>query len=197
MSSLETPPQTWRRLLLNCNLNHLDRNTSTDVEKTISRDAENIRLQKHLHGRGEDCHGKRQASHSPETPPRTRRRQEAMQNAHQWEGNTSTDVEKTRPDTSRRPIRSKHLHGRGEDMRSAMVTFPVRETPPRTWRRLGRRVVPEALRRNTSTDVEKTERPVHRSSKRWKHLHGRGEDSPSPFLPVRSLETPPRTWRRR
>ena len=35
------------------------------------------------------------SAYGGETPPRTWRRQEAMQNAHQWEGNTSTDVEKT------------------------------------------------------------------------------------------------------
>ena len=30
----------------------------------------------------------------------------------------------------------------------------------------------------------------------FKHLHGRGEDTPSPFAPKSLTETPPRTWRR-
>ena len=53
------------------------------------------------------------------------------------------------------------------------------------------------LRRNTSTDVEKTK------SLHWfrtflrKHLHGRGEDPSKNRASISGRETPPRTWRKR
>ncbi len=51
--------------------------------------------------------------------------------------------------------------------------------------------------RNTSTDVEKTNNGCSALTANRKHLHGRGEDSDFSLSSVRSLETPPRTWRRR
>ena len=110
--------------------------------------------------------------------------------------NTSTDVEKTRPESSSRRRAWKHLHGRGEDTPSPFAPKSLTETPPRTWRRrlfdLGRsnRVG------NTSTDVEKTLFPCQAGQRRRKHLHGRGED-PDVLPQVKRMEeTPPRTWRR-
>ena len=50
------------------------------------------------------------------------------------------------------------------------------ETPPRTWRRLNEF--------------------HHEPGRRWKHLHGRGEDAVGRHSFCGAAETPPRTWRR-
>ena len=71
-------------------------------------------------------------------------------------GNTSTDVEKTRPWRFCSKRREKHLHGRGEDSGLAQK--------------------PRDRGRNTSTDVEKTISGLRLLVLVWKHLHGRGED---------------------
>ena len=51
---LETPPRTWRRHISAGDLCYIQRNTSTDVEKTLWRWFRCHSFQKHLHGRGED-----------------------------------------------------------------------------------------------------------------------------------------------
>ena len=94
-ASLETPPRTWRRLR---------RHSSSAVSAW-----------KHLHGRGEDLKEMGMASALGETPPRTWRRRHHAFLQDRRVGNTSTDVEKTIPDTSLFSHFRKHLHGRGED----------------------------------------------------------------------------------
>ena len=174
--SMETPPRTWRRLEALLLGTKRSRNTSTDVEKTKTPDRARLSLQKHLHGRGEDC---------------CRLFSDADR-----QGNTSTDVEKT---SSRPEVRMptwKHLHGCGEDSVRAYIVMTAGETPPRTWRRLARFLHTVTARRNTSTDVEKTSAGDTGLWHFEKHLHGRGEDpvvAPTSKLP---RETPPRTWRR-
>ncbi len=71
-------------------------------------------------------------------------------------GNTSTDVEKTLCAQSSVTFPEKHLHGRGEDLHLRREGLGYEETPPRTWRRLRVALQKQRLRRNTSTDVEKT-----------------------------------------
>ena len=93
---------------------------------------------KHLHGRGEDCG--------------------SCGNASAGTGNTSTDVEKTNNRPKIWPSNRKHLHGRGEDGRGLLINTAGLETPPRTWRRHYQQVPDFYVRRNTSTDVEKTAR---------------------------------------
>ncbi len=90
----------------------------------------------------------------------------------------------------------KHLHGRGEDLAPPVFFGMSTETPPRTWRRLALASGCGRYLGNTSTDVEKTSAKPKESSIRWKHLHGRGEDMVSSLCTDKSLETPPRTWRR-
>ena len=91
----ETPPRTWRRLWKSpANAQWLG-NTSTDVEKTGRRGRKTKRLQKHLHGRGEDCGQRSRTARPRETPPRTWRRQFNNRPNCFYQGNTSTDVEKT------------------------------------------------------------------------------------------------------
>ena len=50
----ETPPRTWRRPSNSSQSSFADRNTSTDVEKTLFLACPSPCGQKHLHGRGED-----------------------------------------------------------------------------------------------------------------------------------------------
>ena len=92
--------------------------------------------------------------------------------------------------------RGKHLHGRGEDFGILTACRTKEETPPRTWRRRVNRHRTNALHGNTSTDVEKTHASNSKVLKTQKHLHGRGEDCINASLTARTLETPPRTWRR-
>ena len=133
--------------------------------------------QKHLHGRGEDFEAARQSEPSGETPPRTWRRPGYYSGQRTFQGNTSTDVEKTDVHLLAQAAQPrKHLHGRGEDPAAMFLTFSPIETPPRTWRRLFVWRRKHQVGRNTSTDVEKTQKA------RIKLRYGE--------------ETPPRTWRR-
>ena len=90
----------------------------------------------------------------------------------------------------------KHLHGRGEDTLFSSLFSPLKETPPRTWRRLNGLLFSILRKGNTSTDVEKTRIGSERNGWGEKHLHGRGEDGPVHTDKFCDLETPPRTWRR-
>ena len=151
-------------------------NTSTDVEKTRSRESLLISSWKHLHGRGEDSRMSQAPRFDLETPPRTWRRRAVNARNLASSRNTSPDVEKTSSTASLSKRFKKHLHGRGED--SIRVTFPSVgwETPPRTWRRRGARAKEWVDGRNTSTDVEKTPTEGMVQIVAEKHLHGRGED---------------------
>ena len=90
----------------------------------------------------------------------------------------------------------KHLHGRGEDKARIFFKTPSMETPPRTWRRHPLSFCSSFAGGNTSTDVEKTCAECSRHKRLRKHLHGRGEDCLYGEGNTRSVETPPRTWRR-
>ena len=193
---METPPRTWRRPrgFDPCNVG--SRNTSTDVEKTSGSCWRRSPRRKHLHGRGEDLDTTVDGNSLIETPPRTRRRPVRRRQIVEVFGNTSTDVEKTLSLFPQRITLKKHLHGRGEDPVVSGHTFPLWETPPRTWRRQGPLFYSYSTVRNTSTDVEKTiSDPLSVVFDR-KHLHGRGEDSKLLQLLNLLQETPPRTWRR-
>ena len=155
---------------------NIQRNTSTDVEKTAAKIIASCKDRKHLHGRGEDF---------PVLTPVTHIGR-----------NTSTDVEKTLKSPPVKAIDRKPLHGRGEDATSIASQPQGGETPPRTWRRPFVNLWYTGTARNTSTDVEKTWRVLTRHSKGWKHLHGRGEDEQRRPGSWWNSETPPRTWRR-
>ena len=175
-TSPETPPRTWRRL---CTVQaaEVDQgNTSTDVEKTSGIAQNLLRIAKHLHGRGEDIAKTIHEARRSETPPRTWRRLIIEFHHLSICRNTSTDVEKTKyvPEIVERA--GKHLHGRGEDSHCVSSQRAQSETPPRTWRRLGTELFPVVNRRNTSTDVEKTDTSFTLNATGVKHLHGRGED---------------------
>ena len=132
------------------------RNTSTDGEKTTTIYSLSIPDWKHLHGRGEDLLFGLPSCAVPETPPRTWRRRRACHRHRPGNGNTSTDVEKTRISALAPTEFWKHLHGRGEDANKRKGANIAVETPPRTWRRRRHLVVGKKATGNTSTDVEKT-----------------------------------------
>ena len=171
-------------------------NTSTDVEKTPWGLRNLIALRKHLHGRGEDVACGFLMLSCVETPPRTWRRPKHAVDDGEALGNTSTDVEKTIVGASFSFWIEKHLHGREEDLWVSRIFESCKETPPRTWRRPGKRPIEVDMCRNTSTDVEKTDLIPYKRSFDGKHLHGRGEDVVVPSMKRSSKETPPRTWRR-
>ena len=91
----ETPPRTWRRRGIKAAGRLASGNTSTDVEKTPSRLPLTIGVEKHLHGRGEDCMNASLTAMTLETPPRTWRRLRDENLQDSFNRNTSTDVEKT------------------------------------------------------------------------------------------------------
>ena len=192
----ETPPRTWRRPRERYFVRVEDRNTSTDVEKTPNIIGGITGFEKHLHGRGEDQTHSTTTYQLSETPPRTWRRHHHEVRRVATCGNTSTDVEKTRLKLTEETTNKKHLHGRGEDQAKRNRTLPATETPPRTWRRLAVGTKKPQSRGNTSTDVEKTFMTEAAMGTIRKHLHGRGEDQNVCGQIVRSVETPPRTWRR-
>ena len=173
----ETPPRTWRRPPRRIIAGDTQRNTSTDVEKTILPTNGDRQPQKHLHGRGEDSLANGTPARPAETPPRTWRRRRfciasfchfqetpprtwrrrQQRDLVAWVlGNTSTDVEKTGSRAEHRPRLWKHLHGRGEDYPPLYPPKPPKETPPRTWRRQAKKRIDDGWIGNTSTDVEKT-----------------------------------------
>ena len=132
-------------------------NTSTDVEKTFASDNLDTLTEKHLHGRGEDFRGRRKDQVLRETPPRTWRRPQNVRSPSAAARNTSTDVEKTKRGLNKMRKPKKHLHGRGEDFKEFLCVVCLKETPPRTWRRLDTRHSFTKSFGNTSTDVEKTD----------------------------------------
>ena len=175
---LETPPRTWRRLVIYVMSVCDDGNTSTDVEKTSPSFGLRKTPGKHLHGRGEDNPPRRPPPAVLETPPRTWRRRRAQRETTKGSRNTSTDVEKTPSAFFELCCFRKHLHGRGEDVErvcnlsdelgntstdvektNVVLTHQIlgKETPPRTWRRPCKVSSVSNCLRNTSTDVEKTD----------------------------------------
>ena len=214
----ETPPRTWRRPPRRSKPKFGSGNTSTDVEKTNTAKSSHAIAEKHLHGRGEDSVATEPTHSFSETPPRTWRRlinesKHVFSFEKHLHGRGEDRValgelgcgEETPPRTWRRLRRSgetshtrrKHLHGRGEDGSGRGNSSHFLETPPRTWRRPSSERRASARRRNTSTDVEKTQYAYDQFLLKWKHLHGRGEDSADHQSCNGGLETPPRTWRRR
>ena len=153
---------------------------------------QNVIVQKHLHGRGEDDLFPVNCDAVCETPPRTWRRPYLKHDGTQSTRNTSTDVEKTEDEEEADEDFEKHLHGRGEDSDGGNACWWRRETPPRTWRRPRRVKNCMLCVRNTSTDVEKTSSHNVDKSTSQKHLHGRGEDFNTTGIPssvVRNTST--------
>ncbi len=68
---IETPPRTWGRRVPQMSFRNRQRNTPTDVGKTISWFCLLCYLQKHPHRRGEDMFFKWRIWENKETPPQT------------------------------------------------------------------------------------------------------------------------------
>ena len=92
---LETPPRAWGRPLKLLSQSLVSGNTPTGVGKTSSFHLVDKRLQKHPHGRGEDCSAKRACNFSTETPPRAWGRPTGQAEAVPRTRNTPTGVGKT------------------------------------------------------------------------------------------------------
>ena len=71
------------------------------------------------------------------------------------------------------------------------------ETPPRMWRKHRQSPSLRDFLRNTSTYVEKTLALFSVSLVKEKHLHVCGENSYPSRCDGKTLETPPRMWRKR
>ena len=174
---LETPPRAWGRREI------LDRpkvplgNTPTGVGKTRTQAYRLSCLEKHPHGRGEDCLCNFDEYTSLETPPRAWGRPHASHHTARAAGNTPTGVGKTLVVPQYTGTAWKHPHGRGEDSCMRLYALDHVETPPRAW---GRPDVPESCdgcTGNTPTGVGKTHARIRRGEQHEKHPHGRGEDT--------------------
>ena len=151
-------------------------NTPTGVGKTHRWPHLHRRAQKHPHGRGEDKRLLRPAPPPPETPPRAWGRPR-LHRAMRWrDRNTPTGVGKT---TAR-----KHF------------SHQPPETPPRAWGRRWPALLALTTCGNTPTGVGKTCRLMLWHRPRWKHPHGRGEDTGKASGRAVKEETPPRAWGR-
>ena len=177
----ETPPHTWRKLLIFIFANidtwkHLhirgenllsvamvsfhSRNTSTYVEKTRLVAFYRSRREKHLHIRGENTGSLSRYASCLETPPHTWRKLNPFINCSGGYGNTSTYVEKTFSVCWICCPLWKHLHIRGENSPVLPYYYRSLETPPHTWRKRIRYLKDYIGIGNTSTYVEKTCLPV-------------------------------------
>src|SRR5690606_13328922 len=175
--SRETPPRTWGRRAGAHLGPACGGNTPTDVGKTKTAQRSIRTHQKHPHGRGEDPKAMVQQAVGLETPPRTWGRHHSVRSPQLKHGNTPTDVGKTIWHSTACIESRKHPHGRGEDPTIKARGYRLMETPPRTWGRPFSSLDGCILRRNTPTDVGKTQRRAHAATSVWKHPHGRGEDS--------------------
>ncbi len=91
----ETPPRAWGRLLQWARYLPLSGNTPTGVGKTQMVSCQCPQLQKHPHGRGEDCPPRAELSKLLETPPRAWGRLSRQKSVMLLRGNTPTGVGKT------------------------------------------------------------------------------------------------------
>lgn len=89
----------------------------------------------------------------------------------------------------------KHLHPRGESVRTPCIYPSVFETPPHTWRRLAELPKVCPIVGNTSTHVETICHDAMESAMTGKHLHTRGDDKFDSKSFNAEAETPPQTWR--
>ena len=188
----ETPPRAWGRHPEYTFPDGSLGNTPTGVGKTDFDFDVELLQGKHPHGRGEDTALTYQHWCGRETPPRAWGRHSSASSQRSACRNTPTGVGKTGIVASTVLMTMKHPHGRGEDLHIDATCEHVQETPPRAW---GRRSPSTLLLdhfRNTPTGVGKTAGLVMLRRARWKHPHGRGEDSAPPERSAADAETPPR-----
>ncbi len=98
-----------------------------------------------------------------------------------YRGNTPTGVGKTPKEHTSGTPAEKHPHGRGEDRAAGRVMNWLLETPPRAWGRRDIATQKGISHRNTPTGVGKTVQWQSSMMLKWKHPHGRGEDSESAY----------------
>jgi len=171
-------------------------NTPTGVGKTLTHRGQDLFLQKHPHGRGEDGLTWSTIFSKTETPPRAWGRLGRVALYSLDSRNTPTGVGKTTLESTSKRLRWKHPHGRGEDQELQPFPLQVLETPPRAWgRRTGtnNRTLTSG---NTPTGVGKTHEGYLGLGLKGKHPHGRGEDASNSGFMHRIKETPPRAWGR-
>ena len=144
--------------------------------KTIFPGPDQMEMEKHPHGRGEDEQRWDDARTGMETPPRAWGRRTWAQRIGSLARNTPTGVGKTNQCGVARAANEKHPHGRGEDYWPDVTLPPSMETPPRAWGRLRGLSAAGLAAGNTPTGVGKT-------------------DGLDEMLSL-GVETPPRAWGR-
>ena len=151
---------------------------------------------KHPPWRGKDHSQSCKTAVTVETPPRAWGRPLSIAFVVSRHGNTPTGVGKTSSRSMPTFPSRKHPHGRGEDDVIRGLKRYSKETPPRAWGRLQNCVYGRQLAGNTPTGVGKTFTHSSNLLKKWKHPHGRGEDSAQLHRHRCQMETPPRAWGR-
>ena len=152
--------------------------------------------QDHLHIRGENYEFDSSSLSLAGSPPHTWRKL-----AYFWANSsmlriTSTYVEKTACISLYASHSRDHLHIRGENVIVWHVWKADPGSPPHTWRKPD---IPTRWSRDpriTSTYVEKTLRPRNAQNARQDHLHIRGENYRKFRTSLRTLGSPPHTWRK-
>ena len=105
-------------------------------------------------------------------------------------------MEKIHPQKTGLNNLKKHLHIRGENMLRIISQSNKAETPPHTWRKFCSVGGKMGYLGNTSTYVEKIVSSLRAPMWTKKHLHIRGENSPTKHGLATRSETPPHTWRK-
>ena len=156
-TGLETPPRVWGRLARTSSNSISSRNTPTGVGKTTLLPSEDLFIEKHPHGCGEDSQATLSMVQPWETPPRVWGRPAYHFEMSPVNGNTPTGVGKTKP-----PLAGSR---------------PQRETPPRVWGRPNKIYHRSWSAGNTPTGVGKTHGQQNTLPLYRKHPHGCGEDA--------------------
>ena len=125
ISSIETPPHAWGRLVKSLNNTEMCGNTPTCMGKTTSTFSSVMQPQKHPHMHGEDGDIIDVPKRFAETPPHAWGRHAAHVKFSYKAGNTPTCMGKTRMMLSTSRLVWKHPHMHGEDFCNSFDSIEI------------------------------------------------------------------------
>ena len=151
-------------------------------------------LSVHPHGRGDNCTRRGMWSTVRGSPPRAWGQSAAGGAELRRERFTPTGVGTMERGAVYRPDRAVHPHGRGDNVRSRVITRDVIGSPPRAWGQCTLHPRVDAFHRFTPTGVGTIAAPQRRRSRPPVHPHGRGDNNRQPVTQTQQFGSPPRAW---
>ena len=191
-----SPPHTWRKSTLFNLFGHFIRITSTYVEKMKQLTNQTFLSWDHLHIRGENSAGYETGVSNVGSPPHTWRKLVFDSELSLKVRITSTYVEKIIISSNNLRMFEDHLHIRGENKLILLQELRSLGSPPHTWRKSLAGGIMIGLVGITSTYVEKINFKLLFTSQHEDHLHIRGENGSILLLELKTLGSPPHTWRK-